>query len=187
MNYVWSFFIILSLIFSLTNNSQSIFSSINSSIHNSLLLCFQLSCVYIFWCAILEIFEDSGLGNMLSKKLKVFLHKIFPNLDDKTYSSISTSLTCSFLGFGNVSVPSTLKAIDYHNKLRPNESSFSITLFILLNCINIQLFSTTPLSIYVLNGGADIFFVWFIGFCVSIFCILLCFSLLKLYFKLKKK
>ena len=115
INYIWGFFIIISIIFSIftgsiENVNQSIFSSINDTV-KFIINMFGSMC---FWCGIIKIISETSLQEKMKKIILPINKKIFKNMDEKSiaYEKISINMITNMLGIGSAATSAGLKAID---------------------------------------------------------------------------
>lgn len=183
MNFIWSFGLIFSLILFLFSSFEqnNILAIASSSIHNSLAICVNLAVVYIFWCGILEIVQALNIHKWLAKKFKKIMSIIFKHSTIEEKEKIATSLSCNMLGLGNASVPSGINALEEMQKNKNNGKNS--TLFIIFNCISIQIIPTTIMSLYISNGGQNFFKMWLLGLAICFFITVLAICINKLLFK----
>ena len=184
--------IICILLISLTGD-KNIVNIATQSIYDSLTLCLHLAVIYIFWCGILEIMQDTGINSKLSRILSPIIKKLFPNIHPKTQESISINISANMLGLGNASLPAGLKAM---RELNQNNSKIGIdkntALFVCINCISIQLLPSTVISLYLNSGGTSASFIILSNIIISAIVFLTCVFIINMFYikqtkKLKNK
>ena len=192
INFIWCFFIIISIIFSiLTGNlecvNQSIFSSINDTVH-FIINMFGSMC---FWCGIIKIISETSLQEKLQKIISPINKKIFKNLDENStaYENISVNMVTNMLGIGNAATPAGLKAVDELEEINPYEDKLSdeMVMFIAINTASLQIIPTNVIairnSLNSENPSGMIVAVWFSSILTFISIIILT----KLYLKMRRK
>lgn len=192
INFIWCFFIIISIIFSiffgnLEALNQSIFSSINDTV-KFIINMFGSMC---FWCGIIKIISETSLQQRLKKIILPINKLIFKNLDEKSeaYENISVNMVTNMLGIGNAAAPAGLKAVDELEKINPHKDKLSdeMFMFIAINTASLQLIPTNVIAIRNSLGSTKpsgiIFGVWFSSFLTFISIIFLC----KIYLKIRRK
>ena len=192
INFIWCFFIIISIIFSifsgnLENVNQSIFSSINDTVQ-FIIKMFGSMC---FWCGIIKIISETSLQEKLKKIISPINKKIFKNLDENStaYENISVNMVTNLLGIGNAATPAGLKAVDELEKINPYKDKLSdeMVMFIAINTASLQIIPTNVIairnSLNSQNPSRIIVAVWFSSILTFISIIILT----KLYLKMRRK
>ena len=95
MNFLWTFLIISSIILFLFNDPSIILSTATNSIYDSLTLCVTLATIYIFWLGIINVIQDSGLSNKISKLLSPIIKSVFKGVDKKANEYIAINLSAN--------------------------------------------------------------------------------------------
>ena len=152
LNIIWCFFIIISIIFGVCNNTyQNVNNAIFSSIESTVGLIITLFGSMCFWNGIMNIVNNTSLIYKIKKILKPIIRIIFKDIDENSlaYENISMNITSNFLGLGNASTPCGLKAMEELQKENKNKDRLSnnMMLFMLINTASIQLIPTTIISI----------------------------------------
>lgn len=152
INYIWCFFIIISIIFSIftgsiENVNQSIFSSINDTV-KFIINMFGSMC---FWCGIIKIISETSLQKKMKKIILPINRIIFKNLDEKSiaYENISVNMVTNMLGIGSAATPAGLRAVDELEKMNDYKDKLSdeMILFIAINTASIQIIPTNTIAI----------------------------------------
>ena len=191
LNFIWCFFIIISIIYSIifgsfTNVNNSIFEAMQSTV-SLIISLFGSMC---FWNGIMNIVKNTSMINKIKFFINPLIKKLFPNIDENSdcYKNISMNMTSNLLGLGNSSTPCGLKAIEEMQKENINKDKLTNNqiLFILINTASIQLIPTTIISIRTSlnskNPSVIILSVWF----ASIITFLAMILITKIYFKFRK-
>ena len=191
LNFIWCFFIIISIIYSIifgsfTNVNNSIFEAMQSTV-SLIISLFGSMC---FWNGIMNIVKNTSMINKIKFFINPLIKKLFPNIDENSdcYKNISMNMTSNLLGLGNSATPCGLKAIEEMQKENINKDKLTNNqiLFILINTASIQLIPTTIISIRTSlnskNPSVIILSVWF----ASIITFLAMIFITKIYFKFRK-
>ena len=191
LNFIWCFFIIISIIYSIifgsfTNVNNSIFEAMQSTV-SLIISLFGSMC---FWNGIMNIVKNTSMINKIKFFINPLIKKLFPNIDEDSdcYKNISMNMTSNLLGLGNSATPCGLKAIEEMQKENINKDKLTNNqiLFILINTASIQLIPTTIISIRTSlnskNPSVIILSVWF----ASIITFLVMIFITKIYFKFRK-
>ena len=90
-----------------------------SSSHDSIDLILSIIPVTCLWLGIMKIAENSGLLEIIAKKLSKYLRYIFPELknDYEALSYIAINIVMNVLGLGNAATPFGLKAMTELQKI----------------------------------------------------------------------
>jgi spore maturation protein A len=191
LNFIWCFFIIISIVYGILNNTyQDVNSAIFSSIESTLTLMITLFGSMCFWNGIMNIVKNTSLIEKIKILLRPLIKFIFKNIDEESecYKNISMNMTSNLLGLGNAATPCGLKAMEELQKENTNKQKLSnnMILFILINTASLQLIPTTIISIRMglnsKNPSGIILGVWFAS--VVTFVLMLCIA--KCYLKFRK-
>lgn len=191
LNFIWCFFIIISIIYSVISGKYvEVNSSIFDSIESTISLIITLFGSICFWNGIMNIVKNTSLINRIKNCLKPLIKLIFKDINEKdeSFEDISMNMTSNLLGLGNAATPCGLKAIEKLQKENPNPKKLSNNqmLFMLINTASIQLIPTTIISIRMGLGSKNpsgiIIGVWFASI-ITFVCMLL---ITKTYFKIRK-
>ena len=120
VNIIWSFFIILGIIYSIvTNNLDIINTTIMESAKNSLDMIIQIFPVLALWMGIMNIAQKSNLLHKLSRIMSPLLSKLFPEIpkEHEALSYIASNIIANVFGLGSAATPFGLKAMQALQKL----------------------------------------------------------------------
>ena len=83
INYIWAFFIIIGIIYGvITGNIESINNTLINSGTNAIEMIFKLIPLMCLWLGLMNIAKDSGLIDILAKKLNKILKILFPEIPE---------------------------------------------------------------------------------------------------------
>ena len=158
MSYIWSFIIILSIIFSfLTGASNDIVENITDASMSSVENILTLAAMLCFWSGVLNILKNTSLMSKLSNIIKPIVKKLFKKeeVNDEIMDDIALNITSNIIGVGNAASIYSVKAVTKMQELNKNKDkpNNSMTTFILLNTASIQLIPTTILSLRAVYGS----------------------------------
>lgn len=148
-------------------------------------LCISLLAIYAVWLGILEIVDQSGLGDKLAKLLSPIIKKLFKINDAQQIKYISYNISSNILGLGNASTPSGIKAIKCMEK-DLKHTRFAMLMLLVINSTGIQLLPTTIIGLRAAAGSdtpSDIILPTIIS---SVVATSICVLLLFVYKKFKK-
>lgn len=153
MTYIWSFIIIVSLVFSiLSGNVKEINNVILVSSFDALKTFGLISSNIILWSGILEVSVESGMIKYLSFFIKPLVKPLFKTKNEEIIDLISANITCNIFALGSASAPFGIKAmklLDIENNNSKKESSDMATLVIINACG----FTLIPTSLIALRSN----------------------------------
>lgn len=160
INYIWAFFIIIGVVYGLlTGNIENINNTLINSGTNAIEMIFKLIPLMCLWLGIMNIASDSGLINILAKKLSKVLKKLFPEIPEnhEALTYISSNIILNMLGVGNAATPFGLKAMKEMQKLNKNKdtASRSMITFLVINTSSVTIIPTTIISFRILNNSVN--------------------------------
>lgn len=152
LNVVWPIFIIISYIYAIFTGkvvpiNNSIFESTQSAVNLSITLLGTMC----LWNGIMQIASQTTIINKLTKILKPFMKRIFPDINenDEVHKQISMNIIANIMGLGNAATPIGLKAMKLLQKENSQKRvlSNSMAMLIVLNTASIQIIPTTVIAI----------------------------------------
>lgn len=160
VNIIWIVLITLGIIYGLlTNNLETINTTIVDSTKVSLEMLFKIFPVLALWMGITKIAEVSGLLKKLSNKLSPLLTKFFPEIPKghESLSLIASNMIANIFGLGSAATPFGLKAMDSLQKLNKNKkvASSSMITFLVINTSGLTLIPTTIISLRMMYGSSE--------------------------------
>ena len=158
VNYIWGFFIIFGIIYSIfTGNISVINKEIVSSTTSSVDTIFNLLPIMCLWLGLANIAKNSGLLTIITKKLEPLLSLIFKDIpkNHESFGLISSNIVMNMLGLGNAATPFGLKAMESMQKLnhKKDTATRSMITFLVINTSSISIMPTTVISFRLLNGS----------------------------------
>ena len=159
INYIWGFFIVLGVLFSIINGSGSITNSMLSSGSKAIDMILGIVPLMCLWLGTMKIAEASGLLDIMSKKLSKVVKILFPEIPegDKAIGYISSNVVMNMLGLGNAATPFGLKAMSELKRLNNNSdvASRSMITFLVINTASVTIVPTTVISLRLANGSIN--------------------------------
>ena len=134
-----------------TDPANVLNSMINASTE-ALTLSIELCAVYAVWLGILELVDESGLGNKLAKLLHPLIKKLFKINDIETEKLIALNMSANMLGLGNASTPmgiAAMKRLDDGSGI----ATPAIIMLIVINSTSIQLLPSTIIGLRASAGS----------------------------------
>lgn len=186
MNLLWTILVVGSILLFIIQDPNLLLTTATTSIYDSLKMCFTLAGIYIFWLGIIQIMQDSGLADKLSKILTPIIFILFGNIDKDASRLIAINISANLLGLGNASLPAGLKAMQKLDNKKEKASQQMIMLFA-LNCCSIQLLPSTIILMRSEGGSSSSSDIILPIILVSVVCFMLSIFLVKLLFRENKK
>lgn len=159
INYIWGFFIVLGVLFSIINGSGSITNSMLSSGSKAIDMILGIVPLMCLWLGTMKIAEASGLLDIISNKLSKVVKIIFPEIPegDKAIGYISSNVVMNMLGLGNAATPFGLKAMSELKRLNNDSdvASRSMITFLVINTASVTIVPTTVISLRLANGSIN--------------------------------
>lgn len=160
INIIWMSLIIIGIVFGfLTNNLETVNSTIVDSTKISLDMLFKIFPVVALWMGLTKIAETSGLLEKLSIRLSPLLTKLFPEIPKKheSLSLIASNMIANLFGLGSAATPFGLKAMSSLQKLNENKdtASRSMITFLVINTSGLTIIPTTIISLRMMYGSTE--------------------------------
>ncbi|MGN0356924.1 MAG: nucleoside recognition domain-containing protein [Blautia sp.] len=125
LNHIWAVMLIAGFIYGVAaGNLQSMTDSMLGAAGDAVDLSVTLLGVVAFWCGIMEIAQEAGLIQTLSRKMKPIIHFLFPKIPEghKALESISMNFIANILGLGWAATPAGLEAMEALAELEEERS-----------------------------------------------------------------
>ena len=160
INYIWAFFIIIGVFYGiLTGNIENINNTLINSGTSAIEMIFKLIPLMCLWLGLMNIAKDSGLIDILARKLNRILKILFPEIPDghEALTYISSNIILNMLGVGNAATPFGLKAMKSMQELNKNKdvASRSMITFLVINTSSVTIIPTTVISFRILNNSVN--------------------------------
>lgn len=159
INYIWGFFIVLGVLFSIINGSGSITNSMLSSGSKAIDMILGIVPLMCLWLGTMKIADASGLLDIISNKLSKVVKILFPEIPegDKAIGYISSNVVMNMLGLGNAATPFGLKAMSELKRLNNDSdvASRSMITFLVINTASVTIVPTTVISLRLANGSIN--------------------------------
>ncbi len=160
INILWGVFIIVGVGFGIINGKIDLINTeIISSSKSALNLMLEMLPLIAVWTGLMKIAEDSGLLNLIAKKLGFFLRKLFPTIpkDNEALGLIASNIAINMAGLGSVATPFGLKAMKELQKLNDKKDTATPAMitFLVLNTSGVTIIPTTIISLRMLHGSQN--------------------------------
>ena len=152
LNYIWSFMILVSIIFALVNGRLDVLATqaLDAS-KDAVSMIISLSGAMCFWSGMLKIAEQGGLTHILAKILKPLTRLLFKEVPSNSNAAgaIVSNMSANMLGMGNAATPFGIKAMQELDILNKHcvYASDAMCMFVVINTASIQLIPTTMIAL----------------------------------------
>ncbi len=172
LNYIWVSFFLIAFVVALVKlvffQDFQVFSEMfNATMESSetgFTISLGLTGVLTFWLGILKIGEKGGMISIMTRLVRPFFHRIFPDIpkNHPVYGHILMNISANMLNLDNAATPMGLKAMNELQEINPDKESASnpMIMFLVLNTTGLTLI---PINIMVYRyelgavNPADIF------------------------------
>lgn len=158
LNYIWSFIILCSIIFSCLNGNvicltESLFAAVSKGVNLSI----TLTGIICFWSGIMQIAEDCNITDFLKRILQPLTNLLFPDIrkNSAALTYIIMNISANILGLGNAATPFGILAVKELDK----ENSYSLYAsdemcrFVVMNTASLQLIPSTVIGLRAAYGS----------------------------------
>lgn len=178
LDIIWPLFIIISIVFSFTNNSvdvvnSGIFTTLKSATDTTI----SMLGAMCFWNGMIYVIKDTVFFDRLINRFGKVIEKIFKGISKNSEigKKISINMISNLFGIGNAATVSGIEAITIMENENKSSKYMSknMMIFILLNTASIQIIPTTIIAIRASMGsknpGRIIIGIWFVSLIVFLF------------------
>ena len=159
INYIWSFFIVIGVFYSIYKGDTNLSNTLLTSGTKSIDMIFSIGSIICLWLGVMNIAKKSGLLDILSNKLSPLVRLLFPEIpkSDPAIGYISLNIVMNMMGLGNAATPFGLKTMKELKRLNNNSTvaSRSMITFLVINTASVTIIPTTVISLRVLNGSSN--------------------------------
>ncbi len=167
LNYIWiSFFLIafvVALIKLIVFQDYQVFSAMFDATMDSSKVGFEISLgltgVLTFWLGMLKIGENGGMIRILTRLVRPFFERIFPDIpkDHPVYGHIVMNISANMLNLDNAATPIGLKAMNDLQDLNPDKDKASnpMIMFLVLNTTGLTLIPINVMVYRAQMGAAN--------------------------------
>ena len=151
MSYVWVILLFVSVVFGvLSGSAGAVGAAAVQGAERAVELTLSLAGPMIFYSALLEVMERSGLTEKLSRALRPVLWRLFPSSrkDPELAGDLSCNMSANLLGLGNAATPMGVAAAQRMQALSGSEyASDELCRLVVLNTASVQLLPATVASV----------------------------------------
>lgn len=156
MSWIWTGFLLLSLVCALWTGSGSLLTTAAlEGASSAVTLFLSLAGPICLWSALHHVMASIGLTDRLSKLFAPLLRRLFPQAwqDRATREAICGNVTCNLLGLGNAATPLGLQAAKNMARTCSGTADDELCRLVILNTASIQLLPTTVAAIRAAYGA----------------------------------
>lgn len=174
LNKIWPWIVIISVVFAVVaGNIYIVNECIFSSLKSTTELAISLVGIICFWNGMIKILLNTSLIEKIKKVLNPIINKIYSDESDRTKELIAVNMASNMMGIGNAATPAGLGVVDNMEKEHNGKNmTKSMNLFILMNCLSIQVLPNTIVSIRMAQGdgnvGGVLFSIWIVSIIIFI-------------------
>ena len=114
MDFLWAGMLICGMIYAaFSGNLEAVTEAILSSAKEAVQLGIGMAGVLAFWTGLMEIAQDCGLVNRLTRSIRPVIRFLFPDIPDghRAQEYISLNMIANMLGLGGAATPAGLEAM----------------------------------------------------------------------------
>lgn len=151
LNHIWVVMVLAGFAYGIITGDLSVMTnSVLEAAGDAVELGITLLGIVAFWCGIMEIAQEAGLLESISRKMWPFIHFLFPNIPKghESLKAICTNFVANILGLGWAATPAGLKAMEELKKLEEERRNHRQ----IEGCVNRGLNSNTDISEKVSTG-----------------------------------
>ena len=110
-----------------------------------------------FWSGIIKILVNTSIIKKIGKILRPLIGKIYKNESEETKELITINMVSNMMGIGNAATPAGIKFMKkMDSESSGSEMTKSMKLFLLMNCLSIQILPSTIMSIMISQGVENV-------------------------------
>ncbi len=167
LNYIWIFFFLLAFVIGLVKliflGDTEVFPAMVTAIFDMAKTGFEISLgltgVLTLFMGIMKIGEEGGIVKILSKGLRPFFNKLFPELgrEHPAHGSIILNIAANMLNLDNAATPMGLKAMKQMQESNPHKETASNAqiMFLVLNTSGLTILPITIMVYRAQLGAAN--------------------------------
>ena len=171
LNYLWAGMILVGILYGvLSGNMEAVTSGALDSAKEAVSLCLNMCGVMALWMGLMEIAQESGLIESMTRKISPFVNFLFPRIpkEHPAREAISTNIIANILGLGWAATPAGLKAMEDLSKLeeergtegyyrgshKERAASNEMCIFLIVNISSLQLIPVNMIAYRSQYGSA---------------------------------
>lgn len=171
LNYIWGFMILIGVLCGVaTGNMEAVTNAAIDSAGEAISLCITMVGVVALWMGMMQIAQEAGLVDRLTRGISPFLHFLFPRIprDHPAFGYIATNVIANILGLGWACTPAGLKAMEelanlerergnpqYLQEGKERVASREMCIFLILNISSLELIPVNMIAYRSQYGSAN--------------------------------
>lgn len=160
LDRIWAGMLLISIVVAaITGRMGELGTALIDSAGEAITLGISILGVISLWTGLTRIGEDAGLMKKLCRKMRPFLHWLFPTIpvEHAAMEHMSANIVANLVGLGWAATPPGLKAMESLQELNPNPSRATkdMCTFMILNMSSLQLIPVNMLAYRVRYGSAN--------------------------------
>lgn len=164
LNYIWAIMILLGIVYAAcTGQMENVTNAALDSAGEAISLCITMAGVMALWMGLMEIAQQAGLIQKMTKGIRPFLKFMFPRIPDghPALGYIATNIIANVMGLGWACTPAGLKAMDALAQLEKERgnaegiASNEMCVFLILNISSLQLIPVNMIAYRSQYGSSD--------------------------------
>lgn len=171
MSYIIAGMFALAIVFGAVNGRMAeVSAAFMSGAGEAAKLCIDMCGAVCLWSGVMELMKRCGVSSLLSRRLRPFLSKIYPEAfaDAECAGAITENFTANLLGLGNAATPAGIRAAKAMKRFL-GEDSPELARLVVMNSASIQLIPTTVAAVRAASGAREPFdiivCVWLASVC----------------------
>lgn len=144
--FIWSFMIILSLVFGLSMGTlDAVSAAAMTGAGKAVELCLSIGGILCLWSGVMEIMTACGISRGLARCFRPLLRHLMPKAakDEETMAALSGNFSANLLGLGNAATPLGIRAAERMARGCGGVASDELCVLVVMNTASIQLFPAT--------------------------------------------
>ena len=147
--------------------------------------CLALLASYAVWMGLIQIWEDCGIAQRLSKLVKPVARKLLKTDDEEALTAVSMNLSVNLLGISGAATPYGIQAANLLDKT--DNAEYASAMFFVLNATSLQLLPASMVAVRTSFSSANPTDIILPTLFTTLFSTLLGVVLTALFLKPKKK